>query len=111
MREHLPREILNAPKAGFGAPLDLWLARDLQDLTDDLLSTERVRRRGYFRPDVVQRMLREHREGSKDWSFPIWQLLTFETWAQVFLDRGYLPYAPACDHELVPTVCAMEASA
>ncbi len=82
----LPGEILGAPKAGFAAPLDHWLAHDLAPMTDDLLSGDRIRRRGYFDPKFVRRLIGEHRSGRQDWSFQIWALLTFELWQQAFVD-------------------------
>jgi asparagine synthase (glutamine-hydrolysing) len=86
MADCLPSEVLNAPKAGFGAPIDLWLARDLGEMTNDLLCERRIRERGFFEFSVIERFLHEHRSGRADWSFQIWQLLTFELWAQAFLD-------------------------
>lgn len=88
MRDILPREVLQQPKAGFAAPVDYWLAYDLKEMTDDLLSTAQVRKRGLFRPEVVRRFVSEHRNGSRDWSMQLWQFLTLELWMQVFLDGG-----------------------
>jgi asparagine synthase (glutamine-hydrolysing) len=87
MQGVLPREVLRQPKAGFAAPTDYWLAHDLREMTDDLLSRERTHNRGLFRPDVVRKMVREHRSGRRDWSMQVWQLLTLELWMQNFLDR------------------------
>lgn len=87
----LPKEVLNAPKAGFGAPIDHWLTHDLRDMTEDLLSATRIHDRGFFSSSVVQRLIEEHHSGKVDWSFQIWQLLTFEIWSQTFLDRADFP--------------------
>jgi asparagine synthase (glutamine-hydrolysing) len=86
MRSMLPEEVMRQPKAGFAAPVDYWLARDLRPMVDDLLSETQVRRRGLFRPEVVRRYMNEHRRGAEDWSMQIWQLLTLEIWMQLFLD-------------------------
>jgi asparagine synthase (glutamine-hydrolysing) len=82
----LPDEVLTAKKAGFGAPVDHWLAHDLRPMTDDLLSESAIRRRGYFRPEAVRQMIDAHRSGRTDWSYQIWELLTFELWMQAFID-------------------------
>src|ERR1700751_49932 len=84
----LPEEVLRQPKAGFAAPADYWLANDLREMTDDLLSTERIRCRGLFRPERVRALVDEQRRGTNDWSMQIWQFLTLELWARVFLDGG-----------------------
>ena len=82
----LPAEVLTAPKAGFGAPVDHWLAHDLRPMVDDLLSAETIRRRGYFDPAFVHKLIAEQRRGRQDWSLQIWALLTFELWLRTFVD-------------------------
>jgi asparagine synthase (glutamine-hydrolysing) len=88
MRDILPREVLQQPKAGFAAPVDYWLAHDLKEMVDDLLSASQLRKRGLFRPETVRRFVDEHRSGRRDWSMQLWQFLTLELWLQVFFDGG-----------------------
>jgi asparagine synthase (glutamine-hydrolysing) len=97
MRDVLPPEVLRQPKAGFAAPVDYWLAHDLKEMVDDLLSENEIRRRGLFRPEQVRRFVNEHRGGKQDWSMQIWQFLTLELWMRTFLDgRGTI--APEAYH-------------
>ena len=91
MKDVLPREVLAQPKAGFAAPIDYWLANDLKEMTDDLLSESRIRGRGLFRPEAVRGFVDQHRRGAQDWSMQIWQFLTLELWMQTFLD-GSAPH-------------------
>ena len=88
MQDVLPREVLQQPKAGFAAPVDYWLARDLEEMVGDLLSESQIEKRGLFRPEVVRAFVDEHRRGVQDWSMQMWQLLTLELWMQTFLDGG-----------------------
>jgi asparagine synthase (glutamine-hydrolysing) len=88
MRDVLPREVLQQPKAGFAAPVDYWLAHDLKPMVDDLLSPAQIRGRGVFRPETVRGLVDQHRSGRADWSMQIWQFLTLELWMQTFLDGG-----------------------
>ena len=73
-------EVLRQPKAGFAAPVDYWLANDLKEMVDDLLSESQVRQ-----PWVVSSrgsaasLLKSSVSGRQDWSMQIWQLLTLET--------------------------------
>jgi asparagine synthase (glutamine-hydrolysing) len=97
MRDVLPPEVLRQPKAGFAAPVDYWLAHDLKEMVDDLLSETEIRRRGLFRPEQVRRFVNEHRSGKQDWSMQIWQFLTLELWMRTFLD-GRATIAPAAYH-------------
>jgi asparagine synthase (glutamine-hydrolysing) len=82
----LPPYVLRQPKAGFGAPVDYWLARDLREMVDDLLSERRITQRGLLRPEAVRQLVAEQRSGRRDWSMQIWQLLTLELWHQAFID-------------------------
>jgi len=88
MRDVLPTEVLRQPKAGFAAPVDYWLAHDLREMVDDLLSETNIRKRGLFRPEAVRRFVNEQRSGVEDWSMQIWQFLTLENWMRIFLDAG-----------------------
>jgi asparagine synthase (glutamine-hydrolysing) len=88
MRDILPSEVLRQPKAGFAAPVDYWLANDLREMVDDLLSDTNIRNRGLFRPEAVRRFIDEQRSGTEDWSMQIWQFLTLENWMRIFLDAG-----------------------
>ncbi|HEY1658166.1 MAG TPA: asparagine synthase (glutamine-hydrolyzing) [Candidatus Sulfotelmatobacter sp.] len=88
MRGILPTEVLRQPKAGFAAPIDYWLAHDLREMVDDLLSETNIAKRGLFRPESVRRFVSEHRSGAEDWSMQIWQFLTLEHWMRIFLDSG-----------------------
>jgi asparagine synthase (glutamine-hydrolysing) len=86
MRNVLPQEVLQQPKAGFAAPVDYWLAHDLREMVDDLLSESQIRARGLFNSRVVQTFVDEQRRGVQDWSSQIWQFLTLELWMKMFLD-------------------------
>jgi asparagine synthase (glutamine-hydrolysing) len=88
MQNVLLAEVLRQPKAGFAAPVDYWLANDLREMVDDLLSETNIRKRGLFQPEAVRRFVEEHRSGAEDWSMQIWQFLTLENWMRIFLDAG-----------------------
>src|SRR5579863_5979879 len=103
MRDILPPEVLRQPKAGFAAPVDYWLAHDLKEMVDDLLSESQIRKRGMFRPEAVRRFVDEHASGRQDWSMQLWQFLTLETWMQVFLDGGAAKFESS---QLEPTQVA-----
>ncbi|MDX6611695.1 MAG: hypothetical protein QOD75_881 [Blastocatellia bacterium] len=86
MRPMLPAEVLHQKKAGFAAPIDYWLAGDLREMVDDLLSESRITARGLFRPEKVRQLIAEQRSGRHDWSHQVWQFLTLELWMQAFVD-------------------------
>jgi asparagine synthase (glutamine-hydrolysing) len=86
MKGILPDEVLRQPKAAFAAPVDYWLAHDLRPMVDDLLCESQIRNRGLFKPEDVQKFVKEHRNGAQDWSMQIWQFLTLELWMQTFFN-------------------------
>jgi asparagine synthase (glutamine-hydrolysing) len=86
MRPVLPAEVLEQKKAGFGAPADYWLANDLREMVDDLLSEKNLRRRELFDATAVRRLIDEQRAGRQDWSAQVWQFLTLELWMRTFID-------------------------
>jgi asparagine synthase (glutamine-hydrolysing) len=85
--EHwLPREIIHRKKAGFSAPIRAWLARDLRETVEELLSESNIRRRGYFDYRAVRRLIDENLSGREDNSLKVFQLLTLELWHRAFID-------------------------
>jgi asparagine synthase (glutamine-hydrolysing) len=60
----VPSSIIESEKFGFHAPGSPYLLRQGIGWIDDLLSPERIRRQGYFNPDVVESLKRRYsREG------------------------------------------------
>jgi asparagine synthase (glutamine-hydrolysing) len=86
MEPYLPREVIYRPKMGFGAPLRRWLRRELRSTVDDTLEPGAVRRRGFFDPAAVQRLVEADRVGTIDGSYTIFALMCFELWCRRFVD-------------------------
>ena len=82
----LPDSILKRPKKGFGIPVARWLRGPLASWVDHLLGPERIGRQGIFKPEVVSRMLAEHRSGARDHRKPLWTLLMFQVWHETWLE-------------------------
>jgi asparagine synthase (glutamine-hydrolysing) len=78
----VPASVLRRPKKGFGMPVARWLMGPLRTLAGDLLSGERLREAGWFRPDAVRRLLDDHWAGRADLRKPLWTLLVFELWRE-----------------------------
>jgi asparagine synthase (glutamine-hydrolysing) len=93
----VPPAIAQRPKSGFGVPIGKWFRNDLREMAQDLLLDETARLRGWFRPVVVERLLREHASGAHDHAHRLWCLLVLELWCRTWLDRHP---APACAAEV-----------
>jgi asparagine synthase (glutamine-hydrolysing) len=86
MAERLPGEVLSKPKQGFSIPLKHWLRGPLKPLMTDLLSDGSIRRRGYFNPGEVSRLVYEHLDQSANHSHRLWALMVLELWHRQVLD-------------------------
>jgi asparagine synthase (glutamine-hydrolysing) len=82
----LPRDLLDRPKQGFGVPLATWFQGDLRDVFSDTLMSRPASSRGYFQPRFVERLVREHLNGTRDHSLRLWQLVVFERWHRQYVD-------------------------
>ncbi|HLR84987.1 MAG TPA: asparagine synthase (glutamine-hydrolyzing), partial [Nocardioidaceae bacterium] len=79
-REWLPDEIIDRPKASFGAPLRAWVTNDLQELIDDVLLDGELISSGFLRHSPLERLVNDQRSGRRDNAKQIWQLLSLEMW-------------------------------
>ncbi|MGH9028057.1 MAG: asparagine synthetase B family protein, partial [Acidimicrobiales bacterium] len=78
----LPAEIVERPKASFGAPLRAWISRDLMEMVNDELLSGTLVSSGFLRRRALESLVEEERTGREDRSKQIWQLLTLEEWCR-----------------------------
>ncbi len=83
---YLPRDLVHRRKAGFQAPVRAWVNGPLRPMIQELLSEERLQRRGVLEPGEVGRIVDATWAGREDNALRIWAFLTFEIWATTFLD-------------------------
>jgi asparagine synthase (glutamine-hydrolysing) len=83
--------VIGRKKGGFNVPIPSWLRHDLKDYVRDVLSEKRLREQGFFNPQTVQSLVREHADMQADWSRNIWGLLIFSLWYEQYGgERGAL---------------------
>jgi asparagine synthase (glutamine-hydrolysing) len=87
MRGILPGEVLTKKKMGFNPPLPQWINGELKPVMKEFLSPASIERRGLFRPDAVQKLLRDHAENRRDNALKIWALLMIEVWQRMYFDK------------------------
>lgn len=81
----LPSEILTRKKMGFGVPIAKWFKCELHDYIYQILLDDRAKKRGYFNMDEIERILKEHTTGKRNYGYPLWTLLFLEVWHNVFV--------------------------
>ena len=76
----LPADVLYRPKRGFGAPIREWFRGESGEMLGGLIMNSSIRRRDLFDYAFVSRLIDEHRNSKRDWSFHLWALLNLSLW-------------------------------
>jgi asparagine synthase (glutamine-hydrolysing) len=84
----VPPELLSRKKRGFSIPAAAWLRGELEPFARDTLSAETLRRQGFFRPEVVTRLIDDHVAGQEDLSRQLWGVLSFTLWHERHVERA-----------------------
>lgn len=85
-RRYLPKAGVDRRKQGFTAPLGMWFRRDWNDLVADFILGPQVERRGWFRREALEQLVREHARGREHGNL-LWALLVLEVWMRLAVDR------------------------
>lgn len=86
IKDFIPRENLNRRKTGFAVPIGEWFRNDLKGFLCEILLSKSFFNRGYFKPEVIKNMVKQHTEKQADYTFQLWALLMLELWHQRFID-------------------------
>ncbi len=74
----LSNDILYRPKMGFGVPLGSWFRNELRDKIKETVLSERMLDSGFFEPSYLERLIKDHQSGRRDYSAPLWTLMMFD---------------------------------
>ena len=80
--KHVPKKLIERPKAGFSIPLGDWLKGPLKEWAEVLLESSRIEKEGYLNSSYVNQLWVEHLAGKRDGTFKIWSILMFQSWLE-----------------------------
>jgi len=80
--KHVPKELIERPKAGFAIPVGQWLKGPLRDWAESLLDEGRLISEGYLEPVPIRQAWKEHLSGRGDHTSRLWTILMFQAWLE-----------------------------
>lgn len=79
---HVPRELIERPKMGFGIPLKDWLRGPLKDWGEALLDETRLKQEGFFDAVAVRQKWEAHQSNEINCEHQLWAILMFQAWLE-----------------------------
>ncbi|MBF0181680.1 MAG: amidotransferase 1, exosortase A system-associated [Magnetococcales bacterium] len=79
LRPLLPEDLARRPKQGFVVPLAAWLRGPLARIVQERIPGTLLTATGWFDRPFLARMVAQHLSGTRDFAYPLWALLIFES--------------------------------
>jgi asparagine synthase (glutamine-hydrolysing) len=70
-------DILYRKKMGFRLPIDKWFRGPLKERVKRDVLSDQMMDSGYFNPDYLRKLVKDHQSGLRDHSAPLWTLMMF----------------------------------
>lgn len=78
--KHVPRALVDRPKRGFGAPVEVWLRSELRDWAEALMSPTSLARHGLLDVRACRTLWENFLYRNHSFNRVIWNLLMFQAW-------------------------------
>jgi len=82
--KHVPKDLIERPKMGFGVPMDAWLRKELKDWAWSLLNPEALKVDGLLDAGVILQKWNDHQNGRRNWFTELWDVLMYLAWRQEY---------------------------
>ena len=80
---HVPAELVERPKMGFGFPIGPLLRGPLRAWAEELLAEDRLVSQGLLEPGPIRLAWKQHLQGRRDLAHELWDVVALQAW----LDR------------------------
>ncbi len=91
MKPFLPTEVYQRKdKLGFPVPFDRWTRTILKDFVNDTLLSKDSKINEFVSSHALRMNIRNHLEGTMDYGWQIWRLLSLESILKLYSDRASL---------------------
>ncbi len=77
----IPRETIDRPKTGFGAPMSDWLKGSFGEHVRERILDSSITHTSMFRRDHIERLIKLHRQDKGDYAQHIWTLFNLAQWS------------------------------
>lgn len=80
LERHVPSNLYDRPKMGFGVPIGEWITGPLQPWAEELLSKRTLDQLGIFQTETILNRWKEHKDGTRNWQYHLWDVLMLQDW-------------------------------
>lgn len=88
MKGSVPEAIARRSNMGLEMPHSLWFLKDFRGLAERYFSRKNVEKSGILNHEVVAELWAEHLAGRKDNGRPLWCVLNYLIWFDLFVHEG-----------------------
>ncbi len=82
LHRHVPQTLVDRPKMGFSAPVQIWLKDTLRDWAEALMSRDALASHGLLNVEACRRYWDDFMLRGRAWNPTVWSLLMFQAWHQ-----------------------------
>ncbi|WP_094226522.1 asparagine synthase (glutamine-hydrolyzing) [Methanolobus psychrotolerans] len=86
-KDILPKATQQRKKRPFRIPIGTWFKGELMEMAEQAMDDSVIVREGYFKPEVIQDIMKKHNRSELLYNHKLYALLVFEMWSETFLER------------------------
>jgi asparagine synthase (glutamine-hydrolysing) len=86
LKRGVPTTAVHRPKMGFSIPVGTWFRGPLRNWVTEILESDELRGRGYFKERVLADLVAAHMRSTDERGAQLWNLAVLELWHRQWLD-------------------------